>query len=143
MPGAPPITNTAVAAVYDAYPPALRKKLMTLRALILDTAANTPSTGVMEETLKWGEPAYLTVNQSGSTIRLAWKAKAPTRYAMYFNCNTTLVETFRALYPNDFRFEGNRAIVFELHDVVSLDALAYCVAAALTYHRDRALQRKR
>ena len=54
---------------------------------------------------------------------------------MYFNCQTTLVETFRTLFPNEFRFEGNRAIVFNASDAVPTDALAFCIAAALTYHR--------
>ena len=30
---------------------------------------------------------------------------------MYFNCQTNLVETFRTLCPNDFKFEGNRTLV--------------------------------
>jgi hypothetical protein len=54
---------------------------------------------------------------------------------MCFNCQTDLVATFRSLFPNDFRFEGNRAIVFDQQDVVPTDALAFCIAAALTYRR--------
>jgi hypothetical protein len=54
---------------------------------------------------------------------------------MYFNCQTTLVETFRTLFPKDFRFEGNRAIVFDELDEVPRDSLVFCIAAALTYHR--------
>lgn len=54
---------------------------------------------------------------------------------MYFNCQSTLVETFKKLFPGEFSYEGNRAIVFQESELVPEDALAFCVAAALTYHR--------
>ena len=127
-----------VARAFDAYPPNMRRKLMALRKLILQTAAATDGVGDIEETLKWGEPAYVTAQtHSGSTVRIGWKKSAPEQYAMYFHCQTRLIETFRTLFPNDFKFEGNRAIVFDEHDTVPVDALAYCVAAALTYHRNK------
>jgi Domain of unknown function (DU1801) len=131
-----PFTNPAVAQVFEAYPPTVRGKMLALRELVLKTAASTPGVGPLEETLKWGEPAYLTAqSKSGSTVRMDWKAKQPGQYAMYFNCQTTLVETFKTLFPKDFKFEGNRAIVFNVNDPVPREALAFCVAAALTYHR--------
>jgi hypothetical protein len=131
-----PFQSTAVAQAFEAFPPTLRRKLLRLRALIFDTAAATPGVGTLQETLKWGEPAYLTSqSKSGSTVRIGWNKKRPTQYAMYFNCQTTLVETFRTLFPDDFRFEGHRALVFEETAAVPTDALAYCIAAALTYHR--------
>jgi len=130
------LTNPSVERVFAAYPPVMRKKLLALRELILRTAAETEGVGELEETLKWGEPAYLTSSTgSGSTIRIDWKKKRPNEYAMYFNCQTTLVETFRTLFPNDFKFEGNRALVFGEADAIPMDALAFCIASALTYHR--------
>lgn len=128
-----PITNPAVARVFDAYPPGIRRELLDLRELILRTAAATEGVGELEETLKWGEPAYLTAaSGSGSTIRIGWKASRPDEYALYFNCRTTLVDTFRALFPEGMRFEGNRAVVFEAGAAIPADAVAFCVAAALT-----------
>jgi len=50
---------------------------------------------------------------------------------------TTLVERFRTMFPNNFAFDGNRAFVFGEADAVPTDALAHCIAAALTYHRDK------
>lgn len=50
---------------------------------------------------------------------------------------TTLVERFRTMFPNNFAFDGNRALVFGEADAVPTDALACCIAAALTYHRDK------
>jgi hypothetical protein len=130
-----PFRNPEVAEVFDSYPVVMRRKLMVLRQLIFDTAAGIESVGMLEEALKWGEPAYLTPHsKSGSTIRLAWKTARPLQYAMYFNCQTTLVDTFRTLFPADLRFEGNRAIILEASSRVPARELAWCIAAALTYH---------
>jgi Domain of unknown function (DU1801) len=127
----------SVQAVFDSYPPPLRKKLLTLRQLILDTAAATEGVGALEETLKWGEPAYITTqSKSGSTVRIDRK-KNQDRYAIYFNCNTTLVDTFRSMFPNSFHFEGNRALVFDVKDAIPKKKLGFCIAMALTYHQKK------
>lgn len=131
-----PFENSQVAAVFKSYPPSMRKKLLLLRELIFKTATITTGVGKLEETLKWGEPAYLTSeSKSGSTIRIDWKKKTPSQYAMYFHCQTNLVDTFKTLFPGVFKFEGNRAIVFDESDLVPKEALAHCIAIALTYHR--------
>jgi Domain of unknown function (DU1801) len=129
-----PFNNQSVAAKFQTYPPVVRRKLLALRELVLRTAKAIPEVGEIEETLKWGEPAYVTKNNAGSTVRIDWKPKAPEQYAMYFHCRTGLVESFRAMFPNDFRFEGNRALVFGLDAPVPRDALSVCIAASLTYH---------
>jgi uncharacterized protein DUF1801 len=126
--------NAAVDAVFASYPPAIRRRLLALRALIFKTAASTPGVGALDETLKWGEPAYMTQSKSGSTIRLGWKESNPGQYAMYFNCQTNLVETFRTLFPNELKFAGNRAIIFNEKERPPTEALGYCIGAALTYH---------
>jgi hypothetical protein len=131
-----PFQDPRVATVFDAYPAEVRRKLMKLRELIFEVAASTDNVGSLEETLKWGEPAYLTsASRTGSTVRIAWKRSKPNQYAMYFICTTNLVDTFRSLFPEDFKYEGNRAIVFEVGDTVPQDTLRFCVAAALTYRK--------
>lgn len=106
---------------------------MFLRQLIIEVASDTPGIGELEETLKWGEPSYLA--KGGSTVRIGWKESRPAYYAMYFNCNTKLVDTFKELYPESFNFEGNRSIVFHRKDRVPSDALKHCVAISLQYHK--------
>ena len=114
-------------------------RLEAVRALILETAAATPGVGRLTEALRWGEPAYLTkASKSGSTIRLGWSPASPGRCAVYFNCKTSLVESFRAAFPESFGFEGDRALLLDLDTPLAEAALAQCLAAALTYH-----QRKR
>ncbi len=128
-----PFQNQAVADRFKAYPMEVQPQMLALRELVLKTAAATPKAGDVEETLKWGEPAYASKNKAGSTVRMDWKAKSPTRYALYFNCQTRLVENFRQLFPHDFHFEGNRALVLQLGQPLPRDAIAFCVAASLTY----------
>ncbi len=133
-----PIRNPQVAEVFDRYPPKFRRKLLALRELILETAAATEGVGELEETLKWGEPAYLTSKtKSGSTIRIDWKEKAPDQYAMYFHCQTSLVSEFRERFSGELEFDGNRAIVFGANDRIPKRSLKSCIAAALTYHLDK------
>lgn len=137
-----PFDDATVARAFAACPAPARARLLALRELIFRTAAETPGVGALEETSKWGEPAYLTTaSKSGSTIRIGWKKPHARQYAIYFNCQTTLVDTFRTLFPGEFRFEGNRAIVFDVADpqaeAVPADSLALCIAAALTYHRSK------
>ncbi|MBA3593254.1 MAG: DUF1801 domain-containing protein [Pseudomonadota bacterium] len=130
--------DPSVEAVFKACPPALKKKLLSLRAMIFEVAASTPGVGELQETLKWNEPAYLTTqSKSGSTIRIAPKKSGATQYAMYFNCQTRLVDTFRTLFPAEFNYEGNRAIVFDTDQAVHEDALRFCIAMTLTYHRNK------
>ena len=126
------IENTAVADVFNNYPKQMRKKLMFLRGLVLDTAAETEGVTSVEETLKWGEPSYVT--KSGSTVRMDWKKAKPHQYAMYFHCQTTLVDTFKELYGDKLKFEGNRAIVFHEDDEIPIDELKHCISLSLTYH---------
>jgi hypothetical protein len=125
---------SAVEAVFGAYPKPVKAKLLALRRLILDTAKATKGVGTLQETLKWGQPSYLTPEtKSGSTIRIDQVKPVPGQYAVYFHCQTNLVETFRELYP-ELRYEGNRAILLDAENKVPGAALRHCVALALTYH---------
>jgi hypothetical protein len=127
-----------VAKAFDVFDPAVRKKLMRLRALIFDVASKTEGVGDLEETLKWGQPSYLTAkSKSGSTVRLGREKKTDGDYAIYFKCQTTLVPTFKDLYKNKFRFEGNRAILFNLADKIPVRELRHCIELALTYHLNK------
>ena len=125
-----------VAAAFAALPPASRARLLELRALIFEVAGATPGVGPLTETLKWGEPAYLTeASKSGSTIRLGVTRSEPPRCAIYLNCKTTLVEEYRAVFAEAFQFEGNRAVLLDPAAPLPKAALAQAIAMALTYHR--------
>jgi hypothetical protein len=131
-------SDPAVDAVFSAYPKPLQSRLLALRRLIFDTAKTTKGVGALQETLKWGQPSYLTPEtKSGSTIRIDRDKSAPNRYAIYFHCQTDLVLTFRELYPTELSFGGNRSILLDAGEELPEPALRHCVALALTYHLNK------
>ena len=62
-----------------------------------------------------------------------------TAYGLYFNCRTTLVYTFRTLFP-ELVYDGNRAILLPTDEEPPWDSLAVCITATLTYHRRAAVE---
>ena len=123
-----------VEKAYGRYDKVVRDRLIEVRRLIFDVAAETDGVGALTETLKWGEPAYLTEeSKSGTTIRLGETKQGEP--AVFFNCRTTLVESFRERFPDDFRYDKNRALIMDLNRPVAEAPLAMCLKAALTYHR--------
>lgn len=132
----PSFTDPQVEAVLESYPQAVRRNLLALRALVFETASEDPRIGALTETLKWKQPAYLPAKSGiGTTIRM--DGLPGGGYALFFHCQTTLVNTFRDLYPAEFTFQGNRAIEFSAAVPLPRDAVKHCIAMALTYHLKR------
>lgn len=122
-----------VKAVFAAYPQGLRGRLLGLRALVF-AAADDAGVGAIEETLKWGQPAYRPrAPSTGTTVRL--DATKSGGYALYVHCQTTLASQFRDLYPGRFRYEGDRALLFKVDEAPPRAELRHCIALALSYHR--------
>ncbi|NKB53822.1 MAG: DUF1801 domain-containing protein [Rhizobiaceae bacterium] len=127
-----------VDAAFAGFDPQVRDLLMQCRALVFDVGAEVEGVGHINETLKWGQPAYLTdATGAGSTIRLAPEGSgsgtASLRPAMFVHCATDLIEQFKTFYPNAFEYQGKRALIIS-NDVVSVSAeLRHCIALALTY----------
>ncbi|MEM9550368.1 MAG: DUF1801 domain-containing protein [Pseudomonadota bacterium] len=132
----PPFADAAVAAAFAAFPDASRAGLLALRRLILDTAAKTPGVGSIHETLKWGQPSYLTHETgSGTTIRLGIPKEGGI--AVFTHCQTTVIADFRALFPDTFRYDGNRAVMLPDPSAPPPDAIGMLIRSALTYHMNR------
>ena len=128
----PAITNPKVAAVYLNASEVDRAGLLQLRGLIFEIAAETEGVGEIEETLKWGQPAYLTRNKSGTTIRLGLPKTGG--FAIYTHCQTNVISDFQALFPDEFTYEGNRAIHFQTGEAIPVEPVSLLVKNALTYH---------
>jgi hypothetical protein len=127
-----------IKAVFDAMPAPHRRKLLALRQLIFDTAAEMENVGPLEEALKWGQPSYLTSkSKSGTTIRIDQIRKQPDRYGLFVHCLTSLLTIFRDLYKQELNFDGNRCIWFNVSDDLPEEAVRHCISLALTYHRDK------
>ena len=119
---------------FKRYPPKAAKHLLEIREMIFSVAFKNKDIGLLEETLKWNEPAYIAINKSGSMVRIDWKKKDPSIYRIYFHCKTILVSVFKKKYKDLFTFEGNRAIVFEVGEKIPKKELKDCIELALTYN---------
>jgi len=127
------ISNSNVKEVFEGYPHPLRQKMLYLRKLILDTANKMENVNTLEETLKWGEPSYLT--KYGSTLRIGCNTSNENDYALYFNCNTKLIDTFKEIYGKKLSYSGNRAIIFNINDKIPTQILQHCIELSLNYHK--------
>jgi len=131
----PAFCDRNVEAVFDAYEDWARADLLALRALILKTAAEIEDVGPLVETLKWGQPSYLPAKpKTGTTLRIDVLKNTPDQYAMFFHCQTTLVETFRELYGNQLEFQGNRAVIFKKQQPIPTEVVKHCIALTFCYH---------
>ena len=132
-----------VEAVFAGYPEALRARLLKLRALIFETALHTDGVGPLEETLKWGQPSYLTAqSKSGSTIRIDRTKAHDGGYAAYFHCQSGLIPLFQEHYADELSFDGKRAIVFDQATPLPEEPVRHCIALALTHHLRKKAARK-
>ncbi len=117
---------------FETYPEHISILLIQLRALIFSVAEQDGISDITE-TLKWGEPSY--ISTIGSAIRIDWKAKCPDQYCMYFNCKTSLIETFKEVYGDTFSYEGSRAIIFNTGQKLPLIELSHCISMSLRYKK--------
>ena len=139
-----PAMPAEVQAVFQSWPAPVRSGLSHLRRLIFAEAARLPAIGAVTEALRWGQPAYLTLQTgSGCSLRIG-PAKAGD-FALFVHCRTDLIESFRAGPGHAMRVQGNRAVLFA--DAAEIDdaALPDLIRRALTYHltqRGRAKQQR-
>ncbi|MDC9595081.1 DUF1801 domain-containing protein [Xenorhabdus sp. IM139775] len=120
-----------VRLVFNHYPERYQKALLMIRALLFDIASKTEGVGAITEMLKWGQPSYLTLETgSGTTIRL--DRFGDSHVAIFFHCQTTLIDTFRTLFP-ELNYSKNRAIVFDPKNDLPTDELSICIEMALSY----------
>ncbi|WP_444995866.1 DUF1801 domain-containing protein [Aliikangiella sp. IMCC44359] len=127
--------NDCLKSIINTYPSEAQSKFNQLRELVFNVAESNPAIGSINETVKWGEPAYLTEKKRiGTTIRIVWKQKNKDFIGIYLNCKTTLVETIATLFPDDFVVLGNRGLLIKLDDEIPYDAICFCFEMSLTYH---------
>ena len=102
----PPVPGP-VAEALSRYPERVRARLLEMREIVYAVAAETEGVGPLTETLKWGEPAYLTeASRSGTTIRLGTTKSAPEDCAVLFNCKTTLCRDVPNPFSRRVRIRG-------------------------------------
>lgn len=115
-----------------------KKRFLFLRQLIFTTAAETPGVGSLEETLKWGQPAYLTAkSKSGTTLRLATHKLYPQHVALYVHCQTSLISEFQTAFPKTLQSDKSRALLIPVGEPIQRQAIGFFIHIALTYHLNK------
>jgi uncharacterized protein DUF1801 len=126
--------NQEVLSLIDSYPAELRSALLELRSIIVEIAEQNDDVGVLEETLKWGQPSYLTIRpKTGTTIRIDRDKSDNGDYAFYVNCQSSLVSEWRALFPH-LIFGGDRSVHFRINGRFPKEEISQMITMALTYH---------
>ncbi|WP_425044817.1 DUF1801 domain-containing protein [Primorskyibacter sp. S87] len=126
-----PYSSQQVAEVFESSPAGARAGMLRLRQLILDTAEELSEQ--VEETLRWGQPAYIA--KKGSTLRVGTSKHAA--FALFVHCQSRLIDDLRATFPGADRLEGNRAVLFDDPTEIDPERHGWLVARALTYHQNR------
>ncbi|MET1415620.1 DUF1801 domain-containing protein [Roseibium sp. HPY-6] len=129
--------NKTLLETIGQHPEPIRDKLLHLRRLILDVAEQNEAIGEVEETLKWGQPSFLTVKpKTGTTVRIDRDTSGEGDVVLFVHCQTSLVSHWRALFPH-VCFGGNRSVHFRSEDPLPEDEIRQMITMAFTYHRSR------
>lgn len=128
-----PFANAQVEQAFHLDDAEARRGLLVLRSLIFDTAAELPSVGRIEETLRWGQPSYVTPDsKSGSTLRLGVPKGA--RFGVFVHCQSQLIPEYITTFPAWDRVEGTRAVLFDRPSDIEPLRHGWLIKRALTYH---------
>ena len=120
--------RTQIAKFFDAMPVDVAQLLRDARLKIFRISGEAEGIGPLTETLKWGEPAYLTeAPKTGTTLRLG---QIGGRAAVMVPCSTTIIEDARAVFGEQPEFSGKRGLILGGERQV----FDYVINAALTYH---------
>ena len=120
-----------VAKAYGLFPLPLQALAMDLRMAVFTVAARLGLSD-LEETIKWGEPAYLP-GRGGTTLRIGY-GRDGTVCKLLVNCQTTLIDGWRQRFEGRLVFEGNRAVLLAPSLPFDRGAVETCVADAFEYH---------
>lgn len=122
-------------AAYARFDDVMKMRLLQIRQMIFDIAAQDKAIGPINETLKWGEPSYLTEQtKSGTTIRLSNVKNKPDQCGIYVHCQISLISEFRDNFSEELEFSGNRAVLIDIHKPLNEDLIEMFLQKALTYH---------
>ncbi|WP_370401742.1 hypothetical protein [Sulfitobacter sp. JB4-11] len=121
--------------VFWTWPAQAEQMARACRALFLRVAQDA-DVGPLEESLKWGQPAWRPARpRTGSTLRMGWDAAQPDRLAIYVDCKTDLAERMRDMYPDLPGNDGRRQIMLDVAAPVPEQALAHLAEMTFGYHR--------
>ena len=128
--------NSTIEELFLNYEEPYKTTLLEIRELIFETARQIGDVGELTESLKWGQPTYSTLEtKSGTPIRI--DRFEDNHVAIFFNCQTILIERFRELFHEKLDFSKNRAVVLNPLQELPIIELEFCISSALLYHRKK------
>jgi NADPH-dependent ferric siderophore reductase len=129
----PPQPDPAIAAALNAFAAAERAALLQLRSLVFQVASEDDRIGPLVEELKWGQPSIRPKRAKVGTPMRLGRAKTG-QIALFVHCQTSVISEFRAVFPDRFHFDGNRAVLLDPGVPVPVEDLRPLLQGALTYH---------
>lgn len=121
-----------IGQIVSGYQPPVRQGVLRLRELIFQVAEGIPQAQPLKETLRWGQPAYLTPARVGSTLRLGPHKDAT--FALFAHCQTTIIASYAQAFAGWDRIDGNRAVLFDSLGQIEPERLSHLIRHALAYH---------
>jgi hypothetical protein len=132
--------QTAPAPLLDliaTWPGLAQHATWTCRTLFHDIADEN-DLGGLNESLKWGQPAWRPVKpRTGSTLRMNWSPATPDHLAFFVDCKTDLAARMQDLYPDLPLNDGRRHLGVFLDAPLPEQAIAHLASMTFTYHLKR------
>ncbi|MEM1037860.1 MAG: hypothetical protein AAGI12_00145 [Pseudomonadota bacterium] len=126
--------DAAVQKAFAALPPSASKILLQVRERILAQSTANATIGPVTETLKWGQPSYLTEKtQAGSTLRLS-TTKEDQKPAIFVHCQSGLADEIRDLYGDTLSVPDQRHVVLPHMMEDHAQTIDHVIALVLTHH---------
>jgi hypothetical protein len=125
---------TPLLTVIAHWPEPARAALWTCRALYHTVAAESGA-GPLDESLKWGQPAWRPRQpRRGTTLRLDWKPDRSGELLVQVDCKTDLAARFRTQAPQ-IANDGRRVIGLPLDVALPEAAVARLAVMTFNYHQ--------
>ena len=131
------MTPPDLLARIETWPARAQAHFVTLRGIVHEVAASE-DIGPLDESLKWGQPAWRPKRQRvGSTLRVDWSPAFPDRLMAFVDCKTDLAAQMDTRFPGQFANDGRRALGFDLGAALDQDAIWTLAHLTLSYHRSK------
>ena len=133
MENAPPDVLTCLRS----WPEEARDAFQTCRTTFHDVAEEA-QLGALDESLKWGQPAWRPRRpRTGTTLRMSWDPATPGYLQVFVGCKTDLAARMQHLYPDLPVNDGRRQMAVDLAAPLPGQALRHLAEMTFAYHLDR------
>lgn len=130
-----PFASAEVGHAFSLFSRAGRQRLLRVRQRIFDLAAGVEAVGAIQESLKWGEPSYVsTKRKCGTPIRL--RLAADDTFGLSVHCQTSIIAELKKAHPG-LRYDGSRSLLLPVAVEPPVEVIDQLIRLALTYHRNK------